>query len=186
MLKAISSDFEDASQEYANNQRSRRSCARASRLAVLHRVYNTVAMSSPDICIKPLRKRFPLKTVFQNPMRFFLRWNYLIFHLSEAPIHFFKKQKNKISTQFKITPNATKISGHFLSNYSKSCSSSSFTTEPLTNRMQGDICTVNQTIYRFPKLHTPVSPPYRTVIQTWFKVRIPHPIQYRMMPIKST
>jgi len=87
MLKTTSSDFEAASQEYANNQCSGWSCARASGLAVLHQVYKAIAMSSPDICIKQLRKRFPLETVFQSPVRFFFRWSYLIFHLSEAPIH---------------------------------------------------------------------------------------------------
>lgn len=133
-------------------------------------------MSSPDTCIKPLRKRFPLKKVFQNPVRFgFFSFEMELpdFSSKRGSNTFSKKHNNKISTHCKITPNATQISGHFLSNYSKSCCSSSFTPESLTNRMQGDICIVNQTIYRFPKLHAPVSPPCRTVIKIGSRLEFP-------------
>lgn len=106
-------------------------------------------MSSPNISIKTLRKKFPLKAVFQNPMGlffpfFFLRWNYLIFSSKQGSNTFSKKQNNTVSAHFKRTPNATQSSGHFLS---KSCCTLSSTRESLTKS--------NQSIHRFPKVHSP-------------------------------
>lgn len=108
-------------------------------------------MSSPNVYIKTLRKNFPLKAVVQNPMGLFVGFfgglELSDFSPKQSSNTFFKKQNDTVSAHFKITPNATQSSGHFLSNYSKSCCTLSFTTESLTK--------INQSIHRFPKAHGP-------------------------------
>lgn len=144
ILKAVSSDTEGASQDYANNQHPRYPCARASRTS-----HTEFTMSSSTI--KTLRKKFLFKAFFKIQwvefVGVFFEMELSDFSSKQGSNTFFKKQNSTVSAHFKITPNATQSSGHFLSNYSKSCCTLSFTTESLTK--------INQSIHRFPKVHGP-------------------------------
>lgn len=136
---------------------------------VLHWVDKTTAMSFPNISTKVLRKKFPLKAVFQNPMgTFFFEMELSDYSSKQGSNTFFNKQNNTVSAHFKITPNATQSCGHFLSNYSKSCCSLSFTTESLIR--------INQSIHRFPKVHSPFH--YHEEYQLELGSRSAFPTQY--------